>query len=54
MLPFYALMKMSEKFEWTDEADQDFEDPKRVLSTPPVLVAPKEKETPYRWRVQPW
>jgi hypothetical protein len=25
-LPFYALMKKSEKFEWTDEADQAFED----------------------------
>ena len=46
-LPFYALMKKSEKFEWTDEADRAFEDLKRVLSTPPVLVAPKEKETLY-------
>ena len=46
-LPFYALMKKSEKFEWTDEADRAFEDLKRVLSTPPVLVAPKEKETMY-------
>jgi hypothetical protein len=43
--PFYVLMKKSEKFEWTDEADRAFEDLKRVLSTPLVLVAPKEKET---------
>lgn len=46
-LPFYALMKKSKKFKWTDEADRAFEDMKRVLSTPPVLVAPMEKETMY-------
>jgi hypothetical protein len=46
-LQFYALMKKFDKFEWTDEADRAFEDLKRVLSMPPVLVAPKEKETLY-------
>jgi dsDNA-binding SOS-regulon protein len=44
-LPFYALMKKLEKFEWNDEADQAFEELKWMLSTSPVLVAPKEKET---------
>jgi hypothetical protein len=44
-LPFYALMKKSDKkFEWIEEADQAFAHLKRVLSTPPVLVAPNEKE----------
>jgi hypothetical protein len=44
-LPFYALMKKSDdKFEWTAEADAAFAQLKKVLSTPPVLVAPKEKE----------
>jgi hypothetical protein len=44
-LPFYALMKKSDKkFEWTEEADAAFLQLKRVLSTPPVLVAPKERE----------
>jgi hypothetical protein len=44
-LPFYALMKKSDKkFEWTEEADQAFAHLKKVLSTPPVLVAPNEKE----------
>jgi hypothetical protein len=44
-LPFYALMKKSDKkFDWTEEADQAFAHLKRVLSTPPVLVAPNEKE----------
>jgi hypothetical protein len=44
-LPFYALMKNSDdKFEWTEEADVAFAQLKKVLSTPPVLVAPNEKE----------
>jgi hypothetical protein len=44
-LPFYALMKKSDdKFEWTAEAVAAFAQLKKVLSTPPVLVAPKEKE----------
>jgi hypothetical protein len=38
-------MKKSEnKFEWTEEVDVAFAQLKKVLSTPPVLVAPKEKE----------
>jgi hypothetical protein len=45
-LPFYALMKKSDdKFEWTEEADIAFAQLKKVISTPPVLVAPKEKRT---------
>jgi dsDNA-binding SOS-regulon protein len=45
-LPFYALMKKSDdKFEWTEEADAAFAQLKKVLSTPPVLVAPNKKET---------
>jgi hypothetical protein len=44
-LPFYALMKKSDKkFEWTEEADAAFAQLKIVLSTPPVLVTPEEKE----------
>jgi hypothetical protein len=44
-LPFYALTKKSDKeFEWTEEADAAFLQLKKVLSTPLVLVAPKEKE----------
>jgi hypothetical protein len=45
-LPFYALMKkLDKKIEWMEEADQAFAHLKKVLSTPPVLVAPREKET---------
>jgi hypothetical protein len=44
-LPFYKLIKkLDDKFEWTEEADIAFTQLKKVLSTPPVLVAPKEKE----------
>ena len=43
-LPFYQLIKKSENFEWTVEAQTAFEDLKRMLSTPPILVMPKEKE----------
>ncbi|KAK1643586.1 hypothetical protein QYE76_061391 [Lolium multiflorum] len=43
-LPFYALIKQGEKFQWNKEADRAFEDLKRTISTPPILVAPKEKQ----------
>jgi hypothetical protein len=44
-LPFCALMKkLDDKFKWPEEADAAFAHLKKVLSTPPVLVAPKEKE----------
>jgi ribonuclease HI len=38
------MKKSDDKFEWTEEADAAFAELKKVLSTPPVLVAPKEKE----------
>src|SRR3954464_3960486 len=44
-LPFYQLLREVEKFEWTPEADDAFEDLKRLLSTSPVLVTPKERES---------
>jgi hypothetical protein len=43
-LPLYKLMKISDKFIWTDEADAALKDLKRVLSTAPVLAAPKDQE----------
>ncbi|KAK1641527.1 hypothetical protein QYE76_059332 [Lolium multiflorum] len=43
-LPFYGLIKQGEKFQWNEEADRAFENLKRTISTPPILVAPKEKE----------
>jgi hypothetical protein len=43
-LPFYTLIKQGEKLEWNEEADKAFEQLKRTISTPPILVAPKDKE----------
>jgi ribonuclease HI len=38
------MKKLDKKFEWTEEAEAAFSQLKKVLSTPPVLVAPKERE----------
>jgi hypothetical protein len=38
------MKKSDDKFEWTEEADTAFTQLKNVLSSPPVLVAPNEKE----------
>jgi hypothetical protein len=44
-LPFYALMKkLDKKFEWIEEAETTFAHLKKVLSTPQLLVAPKETQ----------
>jgi hypothetical protein len=43
-LPLYKLMKKSDKFVWTDEADAALKDLKRVLSTAPVLAALEDQE----------
>ena len=43
-LPLYQLMKKSNKFEWTPEADAAFAELKALLSTQPVLAAPISKE----------
>src|SRR3954464_10001458 len=43
-LPFYQLLRKADKFEWTPEANDAFESLKRLLSTSPVLVTPKERE----------
>src|SRR3954471_7814426 len=43
-LPFYQLLHKADKFQWTPKVDDTFEDLKRLLSTSPVLVTPKERE----------
>ena len=43
-LPLYRLMKKSTHFEWNAQADQAFHEMKKMLTTPPVLAAPTEKE----------
>jgi hypothetical protein len=44
-LALYKLMKKSDKFVWTNEADSALKDLKRVLSTAPFLAAPKDQES---------
>jgi ribonuclease HI len=46
-LPFYQLMKKTDKFEWTEEAQVAFDQLKKTLTTSPVLVAPLENEPLY-------
>ena len=46
-LPFYQLLRKGENFEWIDEARNAFADLKKTLSTPPILVLPKEREPLY-------
>ena len=43
-LPFFKLMKKKGPFEWTEEADKAFQDLKRYLTSPPVMVAPRPRE----------
>jgi hypothetical protein len=43
-LPLYKLMKKSDEFVWIDEADAALKNLKRVLSTAPVLAAPKNQD----------
>ena len=43
-LPFFRLLKKSGPVEWTSEAEEALQSLKRYLASPPILVAPEEKE----------
>src|SRR4051812_19711308 len=43
-IPLYQLMKKTEKFKWTPQADVAFKDLKRMLSTASFLAALIKKE----------
>src|SRR5215216_7685689 len=43
-LPLYQLMKKSDKFIWTPQANEAFIQLKRILATAPVLDSPLSKE----------
>jgi hypothetical protein len=43
-LPFFRLLKASDKFEWTEEAHQAFEKLKTYLTSPLVLSPPVKDE----------
>jgi hypothetical protein len=40
-MPFYKLLKKVDKFQWTTEAQEALEAPKKFLTTPPVLKPPR-------------
>ena len=43
-LPFFKMMKKKGPFEWTPEANQAFQDLKRYLTNPPLMVVPRPLE----------
>ena len=43
-LPFFKIMKRTGTFKWSPEAEKAFEDLKRYLASPPVMVAPRTGE----------
>jgi len=44
-LPFFKLLKASELFSWSEEADTAFEQLKLFLTKPPIMTAPRPNET---------
>jgi hypothetical protein len=43
-LPFFKLLKLHDKFKWTEEANQVLQDLKHHLQLPPILTAPQPGE----------
>ena len=43
-MPLYRLLKKSDNFKWTDEADAALQQLKAALTSPPILAAPHVEE----------
>ena len=43
-LPFFKLLKKTDKFEWTEEANEAFKKLKAYLTSSPVFTPPKKYE----------
>jgi hypothetical protein len=43
-LPFFKLLRKSGPFVWTDDAEEAFQELKRYLTSPPIVVAPEPGE----------
>ena len=43
-LPFFKLLKKTDKFEWTEEANKAFKKLKAYLTSSPVLTPPMKNE----------
>ena len=44
-LPFFKLLKASERFSWSKEVDTAFKQLKLFLMKPPIMTAPQPDET---------
>ena len=44
-VPFFKLLKASERFSWSEEADTAFEQLKLFLTKPSIMTAPRLDET---------
>ena len=44
-LPFFKLLKASERFSWLEEADTAFEQLKLFLTKPPIMTVPRPDKT---------
>ena len=44
-LPFFKLLKASERFSWSEEVDTAFEKLRLFLTKPPIMTAPRLDET---------
>ena len=44
-LPFFKLLKASERFSWSEEVDTAFEQLKLFLTKPPIMTVPRPDET---------
>jgi hypothetical protein len=42
--PFFKLLKLHDKFQWTEETNQALQDLHHHLQSPPILTAPKPGE----------
>ena len=43
-LPFFKLLRKSDKFEWNDDASKAFQELKDFLTLPPILTALEDGE----------
>jgi hypothetical protein len=55
-LPFFKLLKKTNKFEWTEEAKEAFESLMVYLTSSPILTPPKKHEDMmlYIWQYLLW
>jgi hypothetical protein len=44
-LPFFKLLRKSRPFVWTEDAEEAFQELRRYLTSPPVMVTPEPGET---------